>query len=170
MDRRNTVLPYIAYGLEILIFFIVQGVPNLIPDFFGGKPLLLLPVVITIAGFESEIPAMAFGIAGGAMLDFGTQSHIGFYTISLAIVCFFIGYFSRNYLNIRLVVILLISLVVIPVLISFKFFITHIIAGYENNLYYYVHHTLGTMGITFLTTPIFYGINRTISRGFNDYI
>lgn len=168
MERKYTVLRYMAYSLEILIFFIIQGVPDLIPNVLGGKPLLLIPVALTIACFENEVPAMAFGIACGGMMDFGVGTHFGFYTIALAIVCFFVGYFAENYFNTKLVIALIISLVLIPLLISLNFVINYIFAGFSKGGYYFVHHTLATMGYTFLTVPVFYGINKVLSRGFND--
>lgn len=170
MDRKYTVLRYISYGLEILIFYIIQGVPDLIPQVLGGKPLLLIPVALTIACFENEVPAMAFGVACGAMMDLGVGTHLGFYTIALAIVCFFIGYFAENYFNTKLLIVLFISVIIIPVLISLNFVINYILAGYANSGYYFVHHILATMAYTFVTVPVFYGINRVLSRGFNDYL
>ncbi|MGN0459959.1 MAG: rod shape-determining protein MreD [Ruminococcus sp.] len=170
MDRKYTVLRYIAYGLEILIFYIIQGVPDLIPQVLGGKPLLLIPIALTIACFENEVPAMAFGIACGGMMDLGVGTHLGFYTIALAIVCFFIGYFAENYFNTKLLIVLIISAFMIPVLISLNFVINYILAGYSNSGYYFVHHILATMAYTFVTVPVFYGINRVLSRGFNDYL
>ncbi len=169
MDKKNRVLRYVAFGLEILIFFIIQGTPNLIPQMLGGSPLLLLPIAITIAGFESEIPAMAFGLATGAMLDFGAHTHFGFYTFALTIVCFFIGYFSENYFNTNFVIVLIISAVLTIVLVSLNFIISYVIPGYGGAGYYFVHHTLATIGYTFVTTPIFYGINRVLSRAFVSY-
>ncbi|MGN1132549.1 MAG: rod shape-determining protein MreD [Ruminococcus sp.] len=170
MDRKYTVLRYISYGLEILIFYIIQGVPDLIPQVLGGKPLLLIPVALTIACFENEVPAMAFGVACGAMMDLGVGTHLGFYTIALAIVCFFIGYFAENYFNTKLLIVLFISVIMIPVLISLNFVINYILAGYANSGYYFVHHIIATMAYTFVTVPVFYGINRVLSRGFNDYL
>ena len=113
---------------------------------------------------------MAFGVACGVMMDLGVGTHLGFYTIALAIVCFFIGYFAENYFNTKLIIVLIISVVMIPVLISLNFVINYIFAGYSNIGYYFVHHILATIAYTFVTVPVFYGINRVLSRGFNDYI
>ena len=168
MERRNKILRYTSYGIEVLLFYILQGVPNLIPEIFGGRPLLLIPLAICIACFEEEIPAMAFGVACGVMMDIGTGTHIGFYTITMTIICFFLGYFSDNYFNTKLLSVLALAVIIIPVLISMEFLFFYILKGYEGVGYYYLHHTLATAGYTFVTTPVFYGINRCISRGFTD--
>ncbi|MCH5201589.1 MAG: rod shape-determining protein MreD [Oscillospiraceae bacterium] len=165
-EKRNRVVRYIAFGLEILIFFVIQGVPNLIPPILGGKPVLLLGIALTIACFENEVPAMAFGIACGAMLDFGSHTHIGFYTITLAVVCFFLGYFSENYFNTSFLMTLVICVIFIPIILSLDFLISYVMKGYGSVGYYFVNHILTNMGYTFVTIPVFYGINRALSRGF----
>ena len=86
MDKKFTVVRYFAFGIEILILFILQSTPNLIPEVFGGRPLLLIPAAITIAYFEPEIPAMFFGIACGVLLDLGGGDNIGYYTIMLGVI------------------------------------------------------------------------------------
>jgi rod shape-determining protein MreD len=166
MEGRNKIIRFVAYGIEILLFYIVQGVPNLIPEFFGGRPVLLIPIAITIACFEGPVTAMAFGLATGAMLDFGTGVHFGFYTFALTIICFFLGYFSENYFNAKLTIVLLISLCLVPLLVSGDFLFSYIIKGYGNVGYYFVNHTLSIMAYTFVTTPIFYGLNKLLSRSF----
>jgi rod shape-determining protein MreD len=168
MESRKRIFRFVAYAIEILIFYIVQGIPNLIPEVFGGRPVLLLSIAITIAVFESQISAMAFGLVCGAMLDFGTGVHFGFYTFALTIVCFFLGYFSENYFNTKLSIVALISLGLIPVLVSLNFLISCITNDYGSFYYYYVHHILAIMAYTYVTIPIFYIINKTISHGFSD--
>ncbi|MBQ9673518.1 MAG: rod shape-determining protein MreD [Ruminococcus sp.] len=167
MEKRNKTIRFASYGLEILVFFILQGVPNLIPEIYGGKPILLIPIAITISCSESEVTAMFFGLACGAMLDFGNGVHIGFYTFALTILCFFIGYSFENFFNRNLLLVLVISIVAIPLLVSGEFLFGYIINGYGNAGYYYVHHCLSIMAYTFLTTPVFYLINFVLSRSFS---
>lgn len=168
MAERKKILRFVSYGLEIMVFYILQGVPDLLPEIFGGRPIFLIPVAITIACFEDEIPAMAFGIACGAMMDFGTGTSIGFYTIVLTILCYFVGYITDYYFNTKLLSALIIAVIAVPAVISLNFLITYVLKGYDGAGYYYLHHTLATIGYTFVTVPVFYGINRSLSRGFSD--
>ncbi len=168
MEMRNRVLRFVAYSLEILLFFILQGVPNLIPEVLGGKPLLILPIALTIACFEKEETAMVFGVAVGVMMDLGYSAHIGFYTIALTIVCYLVGYVTENVFNTNLLTAVAISVLAIPVVLSLYFLFSYVIRGYDYAGYYYLHHTLPTIIYTFLTVPIFYGVNRALSRGFSE--
>lgn len=97
MEGNLKILRYITYVLEIIILYVLSGVPGLFPAILGVKPLLLLPVAVTIAVFEKEIPAMIFGLVCGALCDIGHTASLGFYTVALTILCFFFGYCARNF-------------------------------------------------------------------------
>lgn len=97
MTGHLKVLRYIAYSIEIILLYVLSGIPGFLPAILGTKPMLLLCVAITIAVFENEITAMAFGLVCGALSDIGSSDRIGFYTIALTILCFFVGYCARNF-------------------------------------------------------------------------
>ena len=48
--------------------------------------VLLFPAVITIAMFETEIPALAFGVVGGLFCDFGLSGTLGFHALVLGVL------------------------------------------------------------------------------------
>ena len=60
MTDFNRLIRYLAYTLELLVLFMLQETPGLLPTIFGSRPLLVLPAVLTIALFEKELPAMIF--------------------------------------------------------------------------------------------------------------
>ncbi|HBT91305.1 MAG TPA: rod shape-determining protein MreD, partial [Ruminococcaceae bacterium] len=62
---RYRVIRYLGYSIEILVLFVLQETPGLIPEIGGARPVMLIPAAVCIAMFESETPAMAFGLAGG---------------------------------------------------------------------------------------------------------
>ena len=64
-ERKYTFLKFFAYVIEIIIFYILEGVPNLFPEVLQGKPLFLLPIALSIGFFEKEISAMVYGIVCG---------------------------------------------------------------------------------------------------------
>ena len=95
----NKVIRYLAYTLELLVLFMLQETPGLLPPLFGARPVLLFPAVITIAMFETEIPALAFGVVGGLFCDFGLSGTLGFHALVLGVLCFFISLLVRVYLQ-----------------------------------------------------------------------
>lgn len=163
-ERKIPFLKYLTFIIEILIFYIIEGIPSLIPDFVNEKPLFLLPIALAIAFFEGEIPAMFFGIFCGLLIDFGVSSHFGFYTFSLAIVCFFVGYFVGNFFNAKLILFLIIGVFFVPLLITLNFLFKYILMGYGCNLSYYINHIFPVICLTFILVPVFYWLNKVISQ------
>ena len=51
--KRNSV-KYIIYFLEAVFGFALQGTPYLMPELFGEKAVILLPLAITVSFFEDE--------------------------------------------------------------------------------------------------------------------
>ena len=107
----NKVIRYLAYTLELLVLFMLQETPGLLPPLFGARPVLLFPAVITIAMFETEIPALAFGVVGGLFCDFGLSGTLGFHALVLGVLCFFISLLVRVYLQSNIATALLTGIV-----------------------------------------------------------
>lgn len=169
MDKKFTVVRYIAYGLEILLLFILQATPNLLPEVFGGKPLLLIPAALTIAFFEPEIPAMFFGIACGVLLDFGYGDNIGYYTVMLGIICFILGWIFRDYMVVSFLNATAFSAVIIAGLICLNFLFFYLFAGKDEPGLYFVSHYISRAVYTFLCGIILYFINKGLFRSLLDY-
>lgn len=169
MDKKFTVVRYFAFGIEILILFILQSTPNLIPEVFGGRPLLLISAAITIAYFEPEIPAMFFGIACGVLLDLGGGDNIGYYTIMLGVICFLLGWIFRDYMVISFFNATAFSAVIITGVICINFLFFYIFAGKGEAGMYFVQHYISRIVYTFLCGIVLYFINKGLFRSLLDY-
>ena len=86
MRDMNRVIRFLAYTLELLVLFMLQETPGLLPHIYGVRPVLLFPAAVAIALFEEELPAMAFGIVGGLFCDFGLGCALGFHGVVLAVL------------------------------------------------------------------------------------
>lgn len=159
MDKRLTVIRYIAYSAEILILYILQGTPGLVPELFGGRPVLLICAALTIAAFEEELPAMFFGVACGVMCDLGTGAGIGFFAITLTALCFieaqlFKSVIVRNFIN---SIGLCLGGCALSIGLYFVFF--YLLKGYDGAGYYFVSHYISRIIYTFLCCIPVYFLN-----------
>lgn len=168
MDRRYTAFRYVAYSLELLILFILQTTPRLLPEIFGSKPLLLIPAAITISLLESEIPAMFFGLAAGVMLDLGYSDNIGFFTIALTVSCFFIGLIFRDYLVISFFNALAFNAIFCSGLIILFFLFSYVFAVKGDVLFYFTHHYISRIIYTFLCGIVLYFLNKFLYKSLRD--
>lgn len=165
METRYKVLRYFAYSLEILIFYILQGTPYVVPEIFGSRPCLLIPIALTIAVFENEVAAMVFGAVCGLLTDFGYDNSVGYFAIFLAIICFFIGFFCENYIVINLLTTIIISLIVTVIVIGLHFVFFYIFVGYKEAGVYFVNHYISRILYTFAFCIPFYYLNRMLYNG-----
>ncbi len=97
MNGKLRYLRFLAYALELIILYVLSGIPNFMPSLFGSKPVLLIAAALTIAVFEDELPSMIMGLSCGVLIDVGTDAKIGYYTLILTVLCFVLGYCQRNF-------------------------------------------------------------------------
>lgn len=163
MRDFNRVVRYLAYSLELLVLFMLQEVPGLTPAIFGARPVLLFPAVITIAMFEEELPALAFGVVGGLFCDFGLSGPMGFHALILGVLCFFISLLVRLTLQNNLVTALITGLWSIGLTIFAQWlFLYHF--TYSLSAYALTHHYLPKFFYTMLFVPLLYLLNRGLFR------
>ena len=127
----NRVIRYLAYTLELLLLFMVQETPGLLPHIFGARPVLLFPAVITIALFETELPALFFGVGGGLLCDFGLSGTLGFHALVLGVLCFFISLLVRVYLQNNLATAALTGIVAIGLTVCLQWVFLHLLRYLE---------------------------------------
>lgn len=163
MEQRFKILRYILYGIELLVLFILQGTPNLIPELFGGKPNLLFPAVLTISMFEPKLPALFFGLAGGLLTDIGNGGIIGFFAIISVIFCYFTSHLTSEIIRTSLLTAMIITLIAIPITIGLHFLFFYILPGYGEVGYFFINHYLSRILYTIVITPILYFINRNLA-------
>ena len=159
----NKVIRYLAYTLELLVLFMLQETPGLLPPLFGARPVLLFPAVITIAMFETEIPALAFGVVGGLFCDFGLSGTLGFHALVLGVLCFFISLLVRVYLQSNIATALLTGIVGIGLTVCLQWFFLYFFR-YSHPSYAFTHHYLPKYCYTMLFVPLLYLLNRALSQ------
>lgn len=161
--KRINFVKYTAFSLELLLCFVIQSIPALTLEVFGGRPVLMLPIALTIAIFEGEIPSIAFGVAAGLLADSGYSGPVGYYAIMLAIACYIISILMENYIRTNLLTAVIIGAISVPVIITGQFLLFYVLMGYGNELNYYLTHYVSKIIYTFAFIPVFYGINRFIA-------
>lgn len=160
MDGKLRFLRYIAYAIEVVLLYVLSGIPGFLPEILGVKPLLLLPVAITIAVFENETPAMIFGFICGALCDTGFDTRMGLYTIALTLLCFAFGYCARNFFVTNFVNAMVIGTITITILIILHFLIYGSGADMPDAGGHFVRHYLVKILYTLLFLPPLFWFNR----------
>lgn len=161
MRINRTFFRYFAYALEALIFYVLQGAPRLIPELFGSKPLLLIPVAITVAARENKIPSLVFGAVCGLLTDIGSGG-VGFFAILLTVLCYFEAHIFESIFVPSFLTVMIFSLGASAGLIGLYFLIFAASSGAGEPGYLFVHHYISRIVYTFVMTIPFYFLNKFI--------
>lgn len=165
MRDVSKLIRYFAYGLELFILYILQETPGIFPEIFGARPVLLICAVISISMFEPEVASMAFGIAGGLLMDIGYGGLFGLYAITMAIICFVISVMFKLVLRESFGTAIITAIFCIMIVMAISWLFNFIIPGYSNMKYALTHKYLPRYLYTLILFPLIFLLNRGISRG-----
>lgn len=163
MRDFNRVIRYLAYVLEFLVLFMLQEAPGLLPNIFGVRPVLIFPAAVTIAMFEDEVPAMAFGVVGGLFCDFGLSGMLGFHALVLGVLCYVVSATGKNYFQVNIVTAIITGIWTIGLTICAQWFFLYYFK-YSMPSYAFKHHYLPKYFYTMLFVPLIYLLNRGLSQ------
>lgn len=157
-------LKWTAYGLLLLCASLLQMAPRAIPSIFGARPLLLIPIVVSIAMFEGPIGGAAAGIAGGLLWDLYADRLFGFNAFILMIVCCACGLLVRLLIRNNLLSALLLFSGALLVQGLADWFFNHVLLMKEEPFYALVRLTLPNLAYTLVISPLLYGLTLLIAR------
>ena len=163
MENKYKYIRWFAYVIEILVFFAIQQTPGLMPEVFGARPVLLIPVLISIALFEDEITGLWFGVFIGLLMDFGISNVLGFNCILMAVFGYVLGLMSVNFIKVNILT-SMISVIAVSIIVYLNHFVFgYLLHMYGENSYILLNNYLPRFGYTVLISPIFYFFNKAIA-------
>ena len=165
MSDRNKMrtIRFFAYAIELLALFVLQETPGLIPAVFSSRPLVVLPAVLSIAMFEKETAAMAFGIAGGLLIDFGFGTVFGFHALLLAGGCYLISLIAANLFQTNFLTALLLTAASAAAIFLLQWVFFFVLSGYAHASYALSAHYLPMFCYTVAIMPLTYYFNRALA-------
>lgn len=138
----------------IAVTAVFQHTDGWIPEFFGTKAMLLVPLVVTIAMYERSMSGLFFGAFAGVLWDFATVRGDGFFSVMLACTGFFIGSFVTYFIRNNLISSLILNLCSIGIVNVSYWLIFVLRKGYEGAqevlFSYYLPSVLYTMIFAFI--------------------
>ncbi len=163
MKNHARFFRYLAYTLEILVLFLLQETPHLIPDLWGIRPTLLIPAALMIALFEKETTAMWFGVVCGLLADFSHSTVMGFFALLLAVGGYVFSALVTNLFKTNLLTALLLGATAILSIYLLQWFFFYVCAGHGQVFYALVRHFLPRALYTAIALPVAYYFNRALA-------
>ncbi len=155
---------YFAYSLLIILLYVLQATPMLMPEIFGGKPLLLLCLALSIASVEDKIPSLIFGAVCGIITDISAGGTVGFFAILLTLICYFEAHIFSTYFVPRFISVTVYTIIFIPLLIGLYFLLFTVFAGIPNSGVLFVNHYISRIVYTIVMTVPTYFIIKLVHR------
>jgi rod shape-determining protein MreD len=155
----------LLYAVELFVLFLISETPGMMPRLLGVRPLLLLPAAMTIALLEDEWMGLAFGLFAGLLMDFGAGTVLGFYAVTLGVLCYFTGLLAVNLIRTNVLTAMLTAAVAIWAVLSLQFVFFYLLKGYADAGYAYQYRYLPLMLHAFVPTPLLYFLNKLIALG-----
>ena len=168
MALKYKIFRLFAYAIEVLTLNAIIQTPKLIPLFYTTKPTILLVLAISIALVEGELIGTLFGLSSGIFMDISLFGYIGFYSLSVAILCFFIGKVSRDVIDNNITNSLIVGAVGVFLFGIFEFIFLYLAKGYGNVLYAISYRYIPKLLYTLLFVPVVYLFNRAISSNIRE--
>ena len=151
------------YGGALLILYVLQTTPNFL-TFWGAKPLLVLPLVVSIAMMEGELVGGLFGLAAGILCDTSGITIFGINSLIYMAACVGIGLLVIYYMQPSRLNSLIFTGFVLVFRQLFEFFFYYVMWGYEDISMILLRHMLPMILLTLLTTPLMFQFVKQVHR------
>ncbi|MDF1494696.1 rod shape-determining protein MreD [Caproiciproducens sp. CPB-2] len=161
--EKLKVLRYFAYTIEILVFYMVQETPGLVPDLFGARPVLLIPIALSIAMFEKETAAMAFGLLCGLLIDFGAGGVLGFHGLLLSVICYSVGLIAANLIQTNFLTAMITAVISTGCVVLLQWVFFYLLFSYSHAAYALTAHYIPRFFYTTAFMPVAYYFNRALA-------
>lgn len=161
--RNKLILKWVVLSLFILFVFTLQATPSFL-EILGVKPILLLPLAISIAMFEGEWIGGFAAMSCGLLWDISGESPFGAY----GFLCLVFGVATGLLLKLLLrnewfnCLFLVFAASVVIVLIEFLF--TYAIRDYDAVGQVFLAKHLPTIFYTSLISPVIYFIVKLVEK------
>ncbi|MDO4731353.1 MAG: rod shape-determining protein MreD [Clostridia bacterium] len=159
MSKYNYIR-YLAYFIEILIFYVLEQTPYLLDGIFGVKPLIIISSALSIAMLEKRNISIIFSIFTGFLMDMSLGGYFGFNTIIVLILCYLINILSTDLIKTNLLTSSIVNIVCITIVFTLQFLFLYVFKGYEDQMYAFMNHYLPLIVVSFLVSPLMYLLNK----------
>ena len=165
MKRKTNraVFRYIAFGFEILLLWVLQSTPKLLPELPGSKPFLLLAAALSFAACSKPVPAVVLGAVCGVLSDISANGAIGYFSVAFTLVCYASAVLLNTYLNRNAMTSAVLALGSVIAVLLLYFLLFRVFAGVPDCGALFVRHYLPRMGYTALVFFPLYFLNRFIA-------
>ena len=163
-QRRKDIIRRCILTLILLILFLLQTTPGLLPVIGKASAMLLVPAVVCIGMFERETAGAFFGLFAGLLWDTVSAQPTGFHSIILMCLGCISGLLITHLMQNSLLSGILLSALGIILHTMLYWVIFVLLRGYTGALTLLYQQFLPSMLYTALFIPLLYFIIRLLRK------
>lgn len=165
MPNRKKWIRYVLYAVEILLLFLLQDTPGLLPQIMGVKPLSVLSAALTIAMVGRRAhPLWRSACTPGFLPISAAGAVFGYHALTFGVLCFLLSGLCGTRIQIQLFTSVLMGLWSCAVAVLLDWLALYVAAGYSLTLYALVTKYLPIYFYTLLTIPVCYGLQAWVRK------
>lgn len=164
MKGRRAFFRYLAFSAEILLLWLLQSTPKLLPELPGGKPFLLLSAALSFSACCAPVPSVILGAVCGVLADISSGGTVGWFSVTFTLVCFAQSSLLGTYLNRNALSSAVLSLGSAAAVLGGYFLFFRLFAGWQGCGELFVFRYLPRIAYTALAFLPLYALNSLIYR------
>ena len=164
-ETKGAVPRRILLGIELLIIAAFSNFIGLMPDIFGGRPLLLVAAALSVSACSDTPTSVISGALCGALSDIISSGGIGFFAATLALCGYAIPELLSKKLNPNFYSALLLIFSASVIVITLRYAVNAFTYGFADSAVLYFYHGLSKIMLTFTAAVLLYFLNRLILGG-----
>lgn len=150
---------------ELLLIAAVNNYIGLMPEFFGGRPLLIIAAALSISACADSKTSVIFGALCGALADILSRGAIGFYAIALTLCGYAVSELMSKVFNPNFYSALLLIFSASVTLITVRYAVNAFSYGFAESAVLYFYRGMSKIVLTFTAAVPLYLLNRRIIGG-----
>ena len=136
MRASRTFFRFFGYSLLLIILYVFQGSGFVIPEIFGGRPLMLISLALSYISFDGSI---------------------GYFAFALTIVCYAENFVFSKYFVPSFVTVIVFSFAAVMTVMLIYYLLFVLIAGLDSGCVLFVRHYISRILYTFaVTIPLYF--------------
>ncbi len=156
--RLHNAIRWGLYLLMILIAFLISNTGDY------TKPLLLIPIALSIASVSGSYVSGTVGIICGFLMDISSGTLLGYHAIAMFLFCLAVSTLYDRLMQQRFLNLVFFTAIAAFLITGMDFIFCYAIWGYENVSYLYIHYSLPCVLYTTISGGVLYPIFSLIRR------
>ncbi|MCL2487976.1 MAG: rod shape-determining protein MreD [Oscillospiraceae bacterium] len=156
---RRRYLQWTVYGLLVLLVCVIQLTPRLIPQIYGGQPLLVIPLTVMIAFYTGPAGGAGAGFAAGFIWGvYDTTRLMGYSALVLMIAGCAAGLLVQNLLRNNLMAAMLTMAVILIFWGTLDWTLFYVLVADPEATERLLRSIIPCTVYTLAVSPLFYGL------------